>query len=448
MLPTDPSDRPGSSLPGGPPPGPPEGTPQAQPLADQPLTDIVPPAATAHGTTIIRPGTTIIRPGAVAWGGPPDARDGGYSSCEAVERALAAVVGNPAELPGLLAELAPSRLWVPLPHRPFTDGAAVRLPLIGYQGTVFVPCFTSVQRLNAWAVRAETAGLDPVTGAELAGTGPTGSGPAGTGTTGTGPAGTGPAGPDLAGGAVGGRYWQRAGDARPVPHVVLPAIGLARRLPSGVGLAINPDSTPGLPLFPECVPYLARLTAPAILAQAGAPPPGGLDMEHLASGNGTRFLVGHPPAEPTALLAETRAALRALPFARQASRAWLSVPGQGEGLLVSVLLDDPASERARTAVVDAIEHAAAAAALRVPFPVDVIFPGEPGSEHPDDTAFPGGATGLPGERCHGALPAERRSAPPTRIAAAPSTRRSSAVAPADAIDAWIAENTRPFYHRD
>ena len=74
MLPTDPSDRPGSSLPGGPPPGPPEGTPQAQPLADQPLTDIVPPAATAHGTTIIRPGTTIIRPGAVAWGGPPDAR--------------------------------------------------------------------------------------------------------------------------------------------------------------------------------------------------------------------------------------------------------------------------------------------------------------------------------------------------------------------------------------
>ena len=100
MLPIDPSDRPGSSLPGGPPPGPPEGTPYAQPLADQslaaqPLIDIVPPAATAHGNTIIRPGTTIIRPGAVAWGGLPDARDGGYSSCEAVERALAAVIRNP-----------------------------------------------------------------------------------------------------------------------------------------------------------------------------------------------------------------------------------------------------------------------------------------------------------------------------------------------------------------
>ena len=376
MLPTDPSDRPGSSLPGDPPPGPPEGTPRPQLLADQPLTDIVPPAATAHGTTIIRPGTTIIRPGAVAWGGPPDARDGGYSSCEAVERALAAAARNPAELPGLLTELAPSRLWVPLPHRPFTDGTAVRLPLVHYQDADFVPCFTSVQRLNAWAGRAAAAALDPVTGAELPGTDP--------------------ARADLPGTKAAGRYWQRAGDARLVPHVVLPAIGLARRLPSGVGLAVNPESSPGLPLFPECVPYLARLTAPAILALAGTAPPGALAMEQLAPGTGARFLVGHPPAEPSALLAETRAALRTLPFARQASRAWLSVPGQGEGLLISIVLDDPSSEQARAAVTDAIEDAAAAVALRVPFPVDLIFP---------DAAGP------------------------------------------DAIDAWIADNTRPFYQR-
>jgi hypothetical protein len=377
MLPTDPSDRPGSSLPGAKSPGPPESTPHAQPLASQPLIDIVPPAATAHGTTIIRPGTTIIRPGAVAWGGPPDARDGGYSSCEAVERALAAAARNPAELPGLLTELAPSRLWVPLPHRPFTDGTAVRLPLVRYQDADFVPCFTSVQRLNAWAGRAEAAAVDPVTGAELPGTGQERA--------------------DLAGPGAGGRYWQRAGDARLVPHVVLPAIGLARRLPSGVGLAVNPDSSPGLPLFPECVPYLARLTAPAVLALAGTAPPVGLAMEHLAQGTGARFLVGHPPAEPSALLAETRAALRVLPFACQASRAWLSVPGQGEGLLISVLLDDPSCEQARAAVTDAIEGATAAVALRVPFPVDLIFPGE---------------------------------------------------AEPDAIDAWIADNTRPFYLRD
>jgi hypothetical protein len=354
---------------------------------------------------MIRPGATIIRPGAVAWGGPPDARDGGYSSCEAVERALAAVARNPAELPGLLTELAPSRLWVPLPHRPFTDGTAVRLPLVGYQGADLVPCFTSVQRLNAWAGRAEAAALDPVTGAELPGPGPASTAQAGT--------------------AAGGRYWQRAGDARAVPHVVLPAIGLARRLPSGVGLAINPDSSPGLPLFPECVPYLARLTAPAILAVAGAAPPGGLAMEHLVSGTGTRFLVGHPPAEPSALLAETRAALRALSFARQASRAWLSVPGRGEGLLISVLLDDPASEQDRGAAADAIERAAAAVALRVPFPIDLIFPGEPVAESPG----------------------ERRDVPLGRHAAVGS-HRSGTLAPPDAIDAWIADNTRPFYHRD
>jgi hypothetical protein len=428
MLPTDPSDRPGSSLPGGQPPGPPEGPPYAQPLADQPLRDIVPPR-----------GTTIIRPGAVAWGGLPDARDGGYSSCEAVERALAAVTRNPAELPGLLAELAPSRLWVPLPHRPFTDGTAVRLPLIRYQGADFVPCFTSVQRLNAWAGRAEAAAVDPVTGAELAGAGPAGAGPAGAGPAGPGGAGPGGAGQASTGG--GGRYWQRAGDARMVPHVVLPAIGLARRLPSGLGLAINPDSVPGLPLFPECVPYLARLTAPAILALAGTTPPGGLAMEHLAQGAGTRFLIGHPPAEPSALLAETRAALRALPFARQASRAWLSVPGQGEGLLLSVLLDDPASEQARAVATAAIEQAAATVALRIPFPVDLMFPGEP---------LPGtrtaGASSPGAHRTGTEFPGERPVGPPSH--AAPGTRRTGTLAPPDVIDAWIADNTRPFYHRD
>jgi SseB protein N-terminal domain len=91
-----------------------------------------------------------------------------------------------------------------------TDGAAIRLPLVGYQGTDFVPCFTSVQRLEAWA--------------ELAGQ-------------------------------------QRAGDARVVPHIVVPAAGLAGRLPAGVGLAVNPGSSLSLPLYPECVPLLAEVAA-------------------------------------------------------------------------------------------------------------------------------------------------------------------------------------------
>jgi SseB protein N-terminal domain len=184
----------------------------------QPVRDIVPPQAMAHGGT-------IIRPGAVAWGGMPDAADPGYSSCEAVERALAAAAKNLRELPGLLAELAATRVWVPLParHRPFTDGAAVLLPVIGYEGIDFVPCFTSVQRLTAWTDR------EP--------------------------------------GREGSR--QRAGDARVSPHIVVPSVGLARLLPANIGLALNPDSVPGLPLYPESVTDLAGLVPPVAGPPAG-----------------------------------------------------------------------------------------------------------------------------------------------------------------------------------
>jgi hypothetical protein len=197
-----------------------DGLGSVTPAPTQPLRDIVPLQAMAYGGT-------IIRPGAVAWGGTREAR-----GCEAIERTLAAVAADPAELPRLLAELATTRLWVPLPptRRPFTDGAAVRLPLVGFQGTDFLPCFTSVLRLTAWAELAGPTDAGDVTEPE--------------------------------GGADGGteRSWQRAGDTA-VPHIVVPAPGLAGRLPPGVGLALNPDSVPSLPLYPECVPYIAGLAA-------------------------------------------------------------------------------------------------------------------------------------------------------------------------------------------
>jgi hypothetical protein len=310
-------------------------------------------------------GGTIIRPGAVAWGGMRDARDGGYSSCEVIERALATAARNPGELPGLLAELAASRLWVPLPprNRPFTDGAAVRLPLVRYQGRDYVPVFTSVQRLAGWA--------DPV---------------------------------------------GRAGDSPAIRHIVLPAVGLARRLPGGLGLAVNPGSAPGLPLDPECVPYLARLTPPgAVAAAAAGLPHRGVALQHLEAETGVRFLIGHPPAEPATLLAQVRDALSALPAVSQAARAWLSVPGQGEGLVIAVTLDDPASEQARTAAAEAIERAVATVPLHVPFPVDVTFPGEPYDE------------------------------PPFTAGLAPETPPPPAP---DPIARWITRNVRPFYNRD
>lgn len=333
--------------------------------------------AQAVAAQAIAHGGTIIRPGAVAWGGSRDAQDGGYSSCEAIERTLAEVTRDVRRFPGLFTELASARLWVPLPvrRRPFTDGAAVRLPVIGLGRTDFVPCFTSVQRLTAWA--------EPI----------------------------------------------RAADAGVVPHLVVPAAGLAQRLPSGLGLAINPGSVPGLPLYPECVPYLGRLGS---FVRQGTKrngpfvPPQDRRAEEkatqdwpqpLASMPGGPVSLAPPPAEPSALLAEVCRALRAVPAAAEASRALLSVPGRGEGLVIAVMLDDPASEPARRDVVAALERAVAAVPLRVPFPVDVTFPGEP----------------VPGEPVGG----EPFAGEPVGGEPGP-----------DVIADWMARNTRPFYTRD
>jgi hypothetical protein len=380
MLPIDPGDDPGSSVSGRRPPESPGSAPDgmnrdrtetivvpAPAVPGRPLRDILPPAAMPRGGT-------IIRPGAVAWRGLRVSQEAGYSSCETIERSLAAVVRNPGELPSLLAELAVTRLWVPLPvrRRPFTDGSAVLLPLIGYQGAEFVPCFTSVQRLTTWAERAEP---------------------------------------------------RRAGDPRdvPVPHVVIRADGLAQRLPSGFGLALNPDNGPGLPLYPECVPFLARF------GTRGQPGESGPLMDPLEPGD-SELRIGHPPAEPTGLLAAARAALRPLPAVRQAARAWLAVPGQGEGLLFAVTVKDPASQLERTAVTEAIERAVTAAALRAPFPVYVVFPGEPVSPSLSVTA-----------------PRAPRSAGPIPLQSPPAPHASGRAHPFDPLDAWIAANTRPFY---
>ena len=90
---------------------------------------------------------------------------------------------------------------------------------------------------------------------------------------------------------------------------------------------------------------------------------------------GTQVRVGRPPADPVPLLSEVRMALGAVPSVRQASRAWLSVPGQGEGLVISVTLDDPGSETAHLDVLGAIERAVKHGPAQE-FPIDVTFPGE------------------------------------------------------------------------
>ena len=251
-------------------------------------------SASAVSAQAIAHGGTYLRPGAMAWGRGPGEPDGAYSTCDTVEQALAAVIKDADRMDDLLDELSRGRLWVPLAdgQRPVIDGSAVVLPTVTYLGAEFVPVFTSAQRL---------------------------------------------------------------GDAWGPPHIVVPAAALARRLPTGLGIALNPGAEASVPIYPEGVAYLATAQA----HPSGAP-----------------VQVGHPPAEPEALLREVRGGLRRLPAVRQASRAWLSVPGRGEGLVISVTLDDPASEPAHEAVVETIERAVAAIGHQVPFPVDVTFPGE------------------------------------------------------------------------
>jgi hypothetical protein len=296
---------------------------------------VIPAQAVAHGGT-------FVRPGAVAWGGTRDAPEGAYSSCEFVEQLLAAAAKDPDRVDDLLDELARARLWVPLPTGgPVTDGSAVALPTVTYLGAEFVPGFTSVQRLSRW--------------------------------------------PDQS--ALSYSSASRAGDSRVVPHIVVPAAALARQLPAGLGLAVNPGAEASVPIYPEGVRCLAMARS--------AGPPG--ERPAVQAGDAGPVRIGHPPDEPEALLREVRGGLRSLPAVRDASRAWLSVTGQGEGLIISVTLDDPASEPAHEAVLDSIERAVAGVPQQARFPIDVTFPGE--------------------------------SEP-------------------DLLDDWVTRNTRPFYTRD
>lgn len=353
MLPIEPDDDPGAD---------------AMPAPSlPPSADVLPAEATAYGGT-------FVRPGAVAWGGAGNAPDGAYSSCEAVEQALTAVIKDAGRMGDLLGELARARLWVPLPagRGPVTDGSAVTLPTVIYLGAEFVPCFTSIQRLVAWPdAPAEPAGSDegaPVVPSQRTSGHQAAEYPAG----------------EYAFADV-ERRWQRAGGPRVVPHIVVPAAAFAKRLPAGLGIALNPGAEASVPIYPEGVASLAAANPDAVSSAA------------VSSDAGAPVRVGHPPAEPEALLREVGSGLHAVPDVRHAARAWLSVPGQGEGLIISVTLDDPASEPAHEAVLYTIERAVAAVPQQARFPIDVTFPGE--------------------------------SEP-------------------DVVDDWVAANTTPFYTRD
>jgi hypothetical protein len=238
---------------------------------------------------------------------------------DAMERALAEAVRDSSKLGELLDELSRGRLWLPLPEdgQPVTDGTAVRLPTLKYLGAEFVPGFTSAARLRGTVPRPR-APLPPGISAV-----------------------------------------PRASGVHALPpirpHIVVPVAALARLLPADVGIALNPGAGESVPVYPEGVSYLAS---------AHAPDPRG------------RISVGPLPVQPDGLLDGIRTGLAAVAAASQAAAAWLAVEFAGEGLVISVTLDDPGDGDAKDAVVRVVERAALAAPTDPRFPIDVTFPGE------------------------------------------------------------------------
>jgi hypothetical protein len=269
--------------------------------------------------------------------GPAAGADRPWPDGDVVEQALAAVIKDPERISDLLDVLSRGRLWLPLPvdGGPVTDGSAIQLPTVVYLGAEFVPAFTSAEPLAAWARGARDADYQPEPGWSVT------------------------HGPHV--GWVADRVPSiGTGPRRSVPHIVVPAAGLARRLPAGLGIALNPGAQASVPIYPEGVTYLA-----AAEWEVGD----------------ARIRLGQPPVEPECLLREVSAGLRPIAAVQQASRAWLSVPGAGEGLIISVALDDPADTASQEAVLAAVQRAAAAAGRAARFPIDVLFPGE---HEPDD----------------------------------------------------------------
>jgi len=236
---------------------------------------------------------------------------------DAVERALAALAYDPDRIDELLDAVSRARLWVALPAHdgPVTDGFAVHLPTVRYLGAPYVPAYTSATRL----LRASP---EPARGERAA----------------------------------------------VIPHIVVGAADLARRLPPGIGIALNPESEVSVPVSAAGVACLAA--------------------ERAVIG-GQRIRVGPLPVSPASLLNAVATALGEVRAAREAAAGWLAVepaaseaPGQPadeaahEGLVISVTLDDPADAAGRDAACAAVQAAVTGAGPAAAWPVSVTFPGE------------------------------------------------------------------------
>ena len=137
--------------------------------------------------------------------------------------------------------------------------------------------------------------------------------------------------------------------------------GCCRR---AIGIALNAGASESVPVYPQGVAHLAA----------------GSDSSDTGPGHRRP-----PPGPARRLLADIAAGLMQITAVRDASAAWLSVEFAGEGLLISVTLDDPADAGVRDIVAGAIERAAWQASPQdAGFPIDVTFPGESEPDHIDE----------------------------------------------------------------
>jgi hypothetical protein len=174
-----------------------------------------------------------------------------------LELALAASVGDPGATPRLMEVLSRSHVWVPMPAGPSRDGVTLDLPTTELAGQPFVPVFSSEAQLRAVA------------------------------------------GPEM-------------------PYAIAPVHELARGLPQGVGLAVNPEGAVGLPVPAAGVPDLC-----------GDP-----------TEEGVRATAWEPEAheEPYDFLAAAVGELAVLPVVLTARRAYVQVEGDAPKLFVGVQL--------------------------------------------------------------------------------------------------------------
>lgn len=174
-----------------------------------------------------------------------------------LEHALAVSVGDPGATPRVMEVLGRSHVWVPMPAGPTRDGVTLDLPTTELAGLTFVPVFSSETQLRAVA------------------------------------------GPEM-------------------PYAIAPVKELARGLPQGVGIAVNPEGAVGLPVPAEGVPDLC-----------GDPSEEGVR---------TTAWEPEPHEDPYEYLAAAAGELAALPVVLTARRAYVQVEGDPAKLFVGVQL--------------------------------------------------------------------------------------------------------------